>query len=731
MNPLDTFTSPAPPNGLDARPAALPLPRTPGGSQKIHARHRERLAVVYLRQSSPHQVLVHRESRELQYALVDTAVALGWPRDRVLLIDEDLGCSASTPQQRSGFARVIAEVGMQHAGIVFGREMSRLSRSGKDSFQLLEACGLFDTLLADEDGVYDLADFNDRLLLGLKGTMSEAELHLMRQRLHHGRLNKARRGELFHHAPSGYVRDPCAGLVRDPDEQVQAVVQLLFDQFDRLGSAGALLRFLVEHDIRLPVRPHGGPRRGELEWRRPSRSALLRMLRHPVYAGIYTWGRRRTQTRGGRAGVVCTLPPEEWLVRLPDRCPAYIEIARFQANLQRLAANRSRAAALGVPRQGPALLRGLVHCGQCGCRMLVSYSGRTNQPRYTCQRRHIEYGAALCQSIASAALDRPLAEQVLAVLEPAALELSLAAADDLERQRAQLTQHARQGIERARWESDRAARQYHAVEPENRLVARELERHWEQSLRTQRELEENYERARREQPTPLEPEERAAIGELARDIPALWHAADTPNVERQAMVRHLIERVVVCTQGHSERVDVTVHWVGGCTSQLELIRPVARWKQLRDYEALQARVRELRDAGRSSFEVAEQLNREGWCSPRGCARFSAVSVRQLLSGMRQASAGAPGSDANCAGSPALTVGCDEWWLSDLAARLEIPAARLYSWIRRGRVQGRQLSGVQGRWLVHADPTEVDRLRQGCSGTSSHRPAPCTTDQAVK
>src|SRR5689334_5317979 len=539
------------PPELNAVPAARPSPACPTAAAvpahlltsrtaKVRDCHLDRKAIVYVRQSSPQQVAEHKESAARQYALADLAVALGWPRDRVEVVDSDQGRSGQTAVGRAGFQYLLAELGLDHVGIVLGLEASRLARSDPDWAPLVRLCGVFHALLCDYDGLYDPTDFNDRLLLGLKGIMSEAELHLLRGRMNEGRLNKARRGELFDHAPVGYVRVP-DGLALDPDEQAQAVVRLLFDQFDRQGSLHGLLRYLVRHGIRLPVRPHSGPNRGQLEWHRPNRETLQNLLHHPVYAGYYRHGHRAIDPRRqvpGRPGTGRTIhKPDECPVLLEGRCPAYITPERFWANQARLAANRARSDAAGAVRYGPSLLGGLLTCGRCGQRMMVGYGGRGSRLRYSCGRAAVEYAEPLCQGLAGGVLDDLVAVQVLAALEPAALELSLAAADDLQRQRQQLHQHWQQQRERAGYQAERARRQYDAAEPENRLVARELERRWEEALKEQRRLEEEYARFGRNQPAGLSACEREQIRSLARDLPALWYAATTTAADRQRIVR--------------------------------------------------------------------------------------------------------------------------------------------------------------------------------------------------
>ena len=466
-------------------------------AEKLRPWHRERLAVVYVRQSTAQQVLVHQESTRLQYGLVARAEALGWSSERVLVIDDDLGKSGTTAAGRAGFQRLVTEVSLGHVGLILGMEMSRLARSNADWHRLLEVCALFGALIADLDGIYDPAQYNDRLLLGLKGTMSEAELHLLKQRMYQGCLSKARRGELTFALPTGYVWGPDHQLQFDPDEQVQQVVRLIFRQFEELGTLGGVLRYLARHDIRIGVRVREGPGKGQLVWRRPNRMTLQNLLKHPLYAGAYVYGRRqddprRKQAEQPRSGRV-VMRRADWHAFLPDHAPAYISWEQYEHHLARLEANRARAASMGAVRHGAALLAGLVVCTQCGARLMVhyhQYNGRPAPFTYDCTRRRGNYGGPLCQHVAGPCLDAFVSEQVLAALEPAALELSLAAAEQVEQERAALVQLWQQRRERAAYEAERAARQYHAVEPENRLVARTLERAWEDKLAAQQQLEE-------------------------------------------------------------------------------------------------------------------------------------------------------------------------------------------------------------------------------------------------
>jgi DNA invertase Pin-like site-specific DNA recombinase len=587
---------------------------------KLQAWHLERSAIVYVRQSTPQQVLEHQESTARQYALADRAVALGWPRQQVLIIDDDLGKSGQSIEDRLGFQRLLAEVALDHVGLILGLEMSRLARSCKDWHHLLELCARYRTLLADPDGLYDPTDFNDRLLLGLKGTMSEAELHILKARLHQGKLNKARRGELFGVPPIGYFKLPTGGFALDPDEQAQAVVRLVFDQFDRAGTVQALLRYLARNGIQLPLRIYGGAYAGQLCWRRPSRGTLQNLLHNPTYAGAYCYGRphggwhtRRGRPDRGRKG----FHAEDCAVLLRDRLPAYITWERFEANQQRLADNRARHDALGAPRQGAALLGGLIYCGRSGRRMRVCYCGPHAAVAYNCKQATVDFADPLCQNLsAGAVLDGWVAEQVLAAAQPAALEASLTAAADIERERADLLRHWQQRRERARYEAERAARQYHACEPENRLVARALERQWEESLWQQRQLEEDFERWQRSAPAQLSAADRAAIRALAADLPAVWQAATTTPADRQQLIRLLLERVDLTVDKASERVEVKLTWVGGHEQRQVLVRPVSSYEQHSDYPRVVALLRELTAQGLERWQIADRLNAAGLHPPK-------------------------------------------------------------------------------------------------------------------
>ena len=676
-------------------------------SAKVKPGHLSRKAIVYIRQSTAQQVLNHRESTARQYALDQRAVQLGWAAESVVIVDEDQGRSGQSAEGRSGFAYLLSEVALNHVGIILGLETSRLARSNKDWHQLLDVCAIFQTLLADQDGVYDPTNYNDRLLLGLKGTMSEAEIHLLRSRMYEGLLNKARRGEVYSHPPIGYVKAPAGGLALDPDEQAQSVVRLIFEQFERQGTVCGLLRYLVQHAILMPVRPHQRQHRGQLQWRRPNRVTLQTMLHHPIYAGFYRFGHRAVDPRkkvpGRRQSGRTFRAPKECLVLLADHCPAYIRPEQFWANQDRLQQNRARADSLGAARQGPALLSGLLVCGRCGYRMVVNYNNAKNGLRYNCHHALVCYGEPECQSLSGTRLDAFVAQQVLAALQPAALELHLAAAADLEKQRQSLHQHWQQKLERAGYASERAARQYGEVEPENRLVARELERRWEQTLQEESRLKQEYEQFCTERAAQLTAAQREQIRRLAQDIPELWSAESTTPVDRQRLVRLLIERIVVEVQGQSEQVKLAITWSGGFISQHAFVRSVRSYEQLLDYPRLCARIEELRAQGKSMAEVANGLNAEGFLPPRRVQRFSGGMVAGLLA--RKYEKAGTSHARRIAG--ALRKG--EWLLGDLARHLGMSQATLHHWRKAGWLQARKLLTPGGPWAIDASGQERRRL----------------------
>jgi DNA invertase Pin-like site-specific DNA recombinase len=674
-----------------------------GSTCKIRDVHLNRLAMVYVRQSTPQQVLENRESRERQYALAQFAERLGWPAKRVVVIDEDQGQSGKTAAERSGFQRLMTEVSLNHVGVVLGLELSRLSRSNKDWHQLIDVCGIFNTLLCDQDAVYDPLDSNDRLLLGMRGAMSEYELVTLRNRLLRDSRNKAERGELFLHVPVGYLKMSTGEVVQEPDEQARGMVQLVFDKFEELGSAYAVFRYFITNQLQLGFRPQSAARISELEWRLPSVKRILWMLRHPMYAGAYAYGLHRPGTKnpatGRTEGGKWFVPPEEIPVLLRDRLPAYISWDRYLANQERLNQNRALSDSPGTPKCGAALLQGLVVCGKCGHRMATRYKAH-QQPSYYYHRYWRSDVLEQCGRITASVLDDLVVKELLRALEPASLELSLCAIENVEQERQRLHDHWRQKLERVQHEVSRAERQYHAVEPDNRLVARTLEARWEEALKKQRQMEEEYHRFLAKLPTTLSATDRERIQALAQNVPSLWNAADTTAADRKRVVRCLVERVVVVIDKASERNDVTIVWKGGLTTQHQLARPVSRFEHLKDYQRLIERLKELHREGLHRGPIAAQLNAEGFVPPRRRGVFTELWVGALM--RRLGLVGELFRDD--------MLQKHEWWIPDLARELGVIPQTIHYWIKQGWIHSRRTPS--GKYLiVWADKDEIRRLKQ--------------------
>ena len=597
---------------------------------KIQPRHLDRMAIVYVRQSHPQQQIKHPESVATQRRLRERIEQWGWPKDRIRVLEGDLGKSGTSTVGRDDFAWLISEVALRHVGLVAGFQINRLAREDETICHLIKICSIFDTLLADQDGLYHPQDFNDRLVLTIKGLVGGVELHQIQQRMQQGRLERARRGEWLGAPPMGYVLGSNHKLELDPDEQVQQAVRQVFEQFERLGSVSGVLRYFHKHELRLPVREQIAAAKGQLAWRRAHRETLRNVLRHPAYAGAFTWGRRRIDPQravaGHRGSGRVTLAPRDSTIFLPDNHPAYIMWERFERNVERLSSQRRHGPEPSKQREIVSLLAGRVFCGRCGARMQTHYSPRL---RYECARRALDYGEAACVSLPGEEIERLAGEQILAALEPASLELSLAACQRVESERAALDRSWQLRLERAQHDVQRAFRQYNAVEPENRLVARTLEQQWEAALRTVRTLQEDYERFRASRPATLSAVERRSILDLSRNLPALWHSAGVAVADRRRVVQLLLEKVVA-TGTSNEQVCVDLHWAGGTVTHHEVTRRVRGWKSLRDYEAILGKVEELASRGQSSKEIARRLNAAGYRTCRA-SEFTAENVRQLRS----------------------------------------------------------------------------------------------------
>jgi len=564
-----------------------------------------------VRQSTLRQVIHNTESATRQYALRQRAVALGWPVEQIVTIDSDQGQSGASAVDREGFQHLVAEVGLGRAGIVLGLEVSRLARNNADWHRLLEICALSGTLICDEDGLYDPACFNDRLLLGLKGTMSEAELHFIRARLRGGQLSKARRGELIMALPVGLVYDPAGKVVLDPDAGVRHAIGHLFATFARTASARAVVQAFNAEGLLFPARVRFGPHKGELAWMPLKHWRVLRTLHNPRYAGAFVYGRRRERKGPNGKARHETLPRDQWTALIPDAHPGYITWDTFETNQALLATNaqaHGTERSAGPAREGPALLQGLAICGRCGRRMTVRYHQRRGVeiPDYQCVGESIQAGAPRCLTVPGAGVDTAIGQLLLHTVTPLALDVALTVQAELEARSDEADAMRRSHVERARHRTELARRRYLAVDPDNRLVADSLEADWNDSLRELQAAQDDYERAATAA-TALSDEHKARIRALAADFPALWSDPATPQRERKRMARLLIDDV---TLTKTDQIHLHVRFRGGQTTSLTIPIPPTGWKARQTDPGAFALLDQLLD-DHTDAETAQALNAAG------------------------------------------------------------------------------------------------------------------------
>jgi DNA invertase Pin-like site-specific DNA recombinase len=595
--------------------------------QKVTASHLKRHAYLYVRQSTMRQVFENTESTQRQYALRQRAIALGWPAGQVIVIDSDLGQSGASAVDREGFQKLVAEVGMGRAGIVLGLEVSRLARNSADWHRLLEICALTNTLILDEDGIYDPAHFNDRLLLGLKGTMSEAELHVLQARLRGGILNKARRGELHCRLPVGFLYDAAGNVVLDPDKQVQETVQLLFETFARTGTLRATIKYFRQQSLLFPARVASGAHKNELAWAPLSLGRACSALHNPWYAGAYAFGRGRWRKQPDGRQRHERLPRDQWYVLIRDAHPGYISWQEYERYEQQL---RDSAKALGFERnagparEGPALLQGKVICGLCGCRMNIHYNIRKDGmiPNYVCVGRGRLFGDPLCQSILGTGIDGAVGQLLVDSVTPIALDLALAVQQEISARLDETDRLRHRQVERAQYEADAARQRYMHVDPANRLVADSLETDWNLKLRALADAQEDYQRQRAADRLIVDEQERQRILALATNFPAVWRDPQTPQRERKRMLALLIEDVTLIKK---REITASVRFRGGATHTLMLPRPLTS-QQLR---ATHEDVRQHMDLLLNEYtdaQVARILNDRGMCTGAGDA-FATESIK--------------------------------------------------------------------------------------------------------
>ena len=599
-------------------------------STKIHSTHCERTAFVYVRQSTWLQVSENRESTERQYNLRERAIGLGWPESRVEVIDEDQGRSGSTAIFRTGFQRLAAEVGLGNVGIVLMLEASRLARNNSDWYRLIEICGISGTLIADESAVYNPREPNDRLLLGVKGTLSEAELFTLRTRLYEGRWNKARKGLLRFPLPVGYVVATDGAWPVDPDTQVRERLSYVFNSFRRLGVVRAVVRDLRQQGLELPTRVTAREAYGSLIWKQATLSTVFRILHNPAYAGAYVYGRseylsdRRSPKTGKASAHVRNVA--QWPVRITEHHPAYIGWEEFVKNQEQLRQNWGRDDNRGVPREGRALLQGIIYCGVCGRKMSVQNRSvkESRSPSYVCMQGYQNGEEKTCQCMTSRPIDAAVAEAFLVAISPVNLKVATQVMDQIDQE---LVSHRRQRelqLEQARYQARLAQRQYDSVDPSNRLVAAELERRWNEKLERVTELERAFAQAERDAEWKLTPKERAAITELSRDLPAIWSAETTTNQERKQLLRMAIESVQVEGVSQAGQIEVQIRWRTGTITMLNVKRTTPGECSLKTPEEAVSRIHKMVPR-RTYAEIAAALNRAGLRSAFG-RRFTSQHV---------------------------------------------------------------------------------------------------------
>lgn len=673
-------------------------------SELITPSHLSRQAVIYIRQSSPHQALTNQESLRLQYALEQRARDYGWPAEAIVVIDADLGRTGSTTEGRPGFQDLVMRLTRDQVGILFSYDATRLARNCSDWYQLLDLCGYRHCLIGDRECIYDPATPNGRLLLGLKGQISELELHTLRSRLTAGLLQKAQRGELALMLPVGLVRDPDGSVRKEPDREVQGRLELLFDSFLRRGSIAQVVRCFRAEGLLLPRRD----RFGDLLWRPATLSAVTAILKNPAYAGAFVYGRTRTlppqagKPPGQRKR---PLPIEQWKIRIPDRYPAYIDwqtYEKIQAMIHDNHSNYVQRQTRGIPRRGPALVHGLVYCGECGHKMRVGYKPR---PRYQCGASYERQKAPLCQNLLAAPLDGAVVRLFFEALQPFELEAYEQARVQFDQQQAQTAQAHRQQVERLRYQAQLAERQFRRTDPDNRLVAGELEKRWEEALRHLRQAEAAWhqEQSRQELRPALPADLRRLFAEAGQAIPTLWQQDRLTLPQKKALLRCLIDKVVVHRSAPAT-VHLRIVWKGGASTECDVPVPVLRLAQLPGIDEMVKAIRALVRQGQTDEEIAAELTRRGYRSPRHpTVRPDTVAhLRQQNGLLIYSNRSHPGPVPGY-----LSVG-------QIARRLKIPDHWIYVRIRNGTIRVRR-HRTHRLYLFPDRPTTLALFRQLWAG----------------
>lgn len=656
-----------------------------------------------MRQSTAAQVEHNRESTARQYALTQRAVSLGWTADRVSVIDEDLGLSGATTHQRNGFARMTAEVALAHVGIILGIEVSRMARNNADWYRLLDLCAMTDTLIGDADGVYHPSLFNDRLLLGLKGTMSEAELHVLRARLDGGIRNKAARGELRRGLPVGFVWGEADGEVLiHPDAAVSGAVRAVFDRFAEFGSARRVWLWFRGERLSFPLRTQA---RASIRWIAPTYTAIHAVLTNPVYAGAYAYGKSRTEQFVDEQGLIRKrirmLPRSQWAVLIPGHHEGYIDWPTFEANQQRLGTNTRPQPHKpgGALREGAALLQGLATCGHCGRKLRTHYRGQQQAPGYHCANKSVVDGRGVyCLNVGGVQIDAAVANAFLAAIAPAGLSAAVRAAEQLQADHDGALAQWRLAVQRAQYEADKAERRYRAVDPDNRLVARGLEAHWEQCLRTLEQAQAELAQRQRQRPHPLTDDERRRLLGLGEDLSRVWHAASTSSRDKKELLRTLLEEVGISVYREQYRALVKLRWRGGALTEFDVSLPRSRPATVRTDEDTIGLVRRLAQH-HDDATIAGILNRQERTTARGL-RFT----QNLVGNLRR-----HWNIPRCAASAGPVAG-ELVSVRQAARELGLAASTIHRWLNDGFIAGEQLT-PGAPWRIRVNDALRRRLVQ--------------------
>jgi DNA invertase Pin-like site-specific DNA recombinase len=661
-------------------------------TNKIQDHQLQKNAYVYLRQSTMRQVCHNQESTERQYALKNKALTLGWRQNQIIILDNDLGESGAQSNRREDFKKLITDVCMEKAGAIFALEASRLSRSCADWHRLLNICAFTDTLIIDDDGIYDPSDFNDQLILGLKGTMSQAELHVMKGRLLKAKLNKAQKGELRFPLPVGFCYDDCDRIIFDIDEEVRGVVSLLFSTFRKIGTARGVAREFAKNNLKFPKRAYGGVWNGKLIWGELTTSRVLGVLKNPSYAGAYVFGRYRYNKQISLEGEICSkikkLPMKDWTVHIQEHHHGYIKWEEFERNqimLQENQTNIEENMIGSALREGCAILQGLLICGNCGHRISPRYKGKNGlYPMYECNKaRRNGQSTSFCMAFRADKVDEAVVKRVLNILKEDQIDIAIEALNELENRDKAIDKQWCMKLDRAEYEVQLAQRRYEQVDPDNRLVASTLEKAWNDALLKVEQIKQQREERQRQKLLTIAPEQKKQMLLLAQDLPNLWNAPTTQTKDRKRILHLLIKDITV--EKNNKQLILHIRWQGGATEEIEVQLPLSNWEQLRYSNDFVDRIRQLA-LELTDEEIANKLNQEGQLAAQGNS-----FTREAINWVRY---------KHRIPSPLQTQkGAHELTVDEVAKKFNISKGIVYYWISKGIINSRKLRPGRPYWIT--------------------------------